>query len=285
MDRYILSLILLFVSYASTAETIYFAKPTSENAKVLVQHKEKANLDEVIWLVDPDTGDANRFLIASNQDKDSANGELVINVHNVAMSAAMQVFSKAQADNYKLAQNLANGMNGVEFDAYDWMIFQDLALELLLKDRFEPLIKTFEKQGELLPVFSFQRETSNIMTRETTNIEISGLSFTTKKGFTITFDLKLTGVGGFIVTVKEIKNSSGGILWPKSEFANSGVLRLTNASTEDVIELMEYIKVAYDYSFPNGFPSSVPKGSVIFIGCKSAINECEITIRHEEKNQ
>lgn len=275
MYKYILSLILLFISYVSTAETIYFAKPTSENAKAHMQHKEKANTHEIIWLVDPDTGDANRYYIESYQGSDSTNADVVVNVKNIGVSTDMQVFAKAQAGNFKLAEELTDRMNGVEYDAYDWLRFQDDSLEVFIRRHFEPLIKRFKEQRETLPFYQ----------RDTTNIEILGLSFKTKQGFTIRFDLKVTGGGGFIVTITEIKNSSGGILWPKSKFANSGVLRLTNASTEELIQLMEYIQIAYGYSFPNGFPSSVPKGSVIFIGCKSAINECEITIRHEEKNQ
>lgn len=275
MFKFILPLILLVVSSVATAETIYFAKPTAENAKAHVQHKEKANVHEIIWLVDPETGDTNRFLIESYQDKDSANADLVVNVENVGMSTEMQVFAKGQADNFQVAKRIANEMNGVEFDAYDWMIFQDLALEILLKNRFEPVITNFEKQGEVFGYFEFETKVS----------KYEDLKFTTKKGFTIVFDLKLTGVGGFEVTVRQIRNASGVVLWPKSSFLGASKIRLINTSLEELNELAGYISVQYNYSFPNGVPSSVPKGSVIFIACKSAIHECDVTIRPENNKQ
>lgn len=266
MLKFILPLILLVVSSVATAETIYFDKPTSANALAQLQSKGWGNVSEIIWLVDPDTGDANRYYIESYQDWNSANADLVVNVENIGLSTEMQVFAKGQADNFKLAKNIANEMNGVEFDAYDWMIFQDLALEILLKNRFQPVISNFERQGKVYGYFEF----------ETKVVKFENLQFTTKKGFTIVFDIKLTGVGGFEVTVRQIRNASGVVLWPKSSFLDLSKIRLINASLEEVNELAGYIKAQYGYSFPSSF-GPIPSGSVIIIDCKSSENKCDVT--------
>ena len=273
MLKFILPLIFLIVSSVATAETIYFNKPTSANVLAYLQSKGGENVSKIIWLVDPDTGDANRYYIKSHQDWDTANADLVTKVKYIGMSTDLQVFAKSQSENYKLVDTIANGMNGVEFDTYRLLLGNTGILDTLIESKFVNVRENLQRQSEGLPIHF----------RNVLSTEYQPIEFITKDGFKIRLKFETSGSGTFIVTLLSVKNLAGTPFYPRPDWDTTDV-ELINPTPAEFESLVNYFKTA-DYVVNFSSATSIPSGSVTIVDCHSATKTCDVSITPQNNKQ
>jgi hypothetical protein len=272
MYKMFLFFVFLFVATAATADPIYFDQPTSENALNHLRSKGSGNVSEIIVLVDPATGDANRYYIESYQDWDSANADLVVKVEALGMSADMQTFAKAQVDNYGLVDTIAKDMDGVDFDTFRLLEGNTGILDKLIEEKFAPVRENIRKQVQLLTPHE----------KNTLSIQFQQIEFRTKDGFTFKLDFKMTQ-STEIVNLISVTNRAGTPFYPRPDWDTTKI-ELLNPTHAEFESLINYFKLAdYVVNFPSG--TSIPSGSVSIVDCHSATKTCDVSINPQKNKQ